>query len=124
MKGNVNLEFFKNTVRTYSSYILSEPEKIGLSFGLEQNFPNRSCKKSICTVFGQFCQRIFHNIRHLPQDNISRIKPKMKTTSEKYSRINVPYKYKKIVNDLSRNKNIVIMKQDKGRGVVVVDRGK
>ena len=124
MKNNVNLEFIKNTVRSYSSYILSEPEKIGLSFGLEQNFPNRSCKNSICTVFEQLYQRIFLNIRDLPQDNISRITPKMNTTSEKYSRINVPYKYKKIVNDLSRNKNIVIMKQGKGRGVVVMDRGK
>ena len=48
----------------------------------------------------------------------------MRSTCEKYSRINVPYKYRKIVNDLSRNKNIVIMKQDKRKGVVVMDRGK
>ena len=32
----------------------------------------------------------------------------MRSTFEKYSRINVPYKYRKIVNDLSRNKDIVI----------------
>ena len=32
--------------------------------------------------------------------------------------------YRKIVNDISSNKNIVIMKQDKVRGVVVMDRGK
>ena len=36
----------------------------------------------------------------------------------------MPYRYRKIVNDLSRNKDIVIMKQDKGRGVVVMNRGK
>ena len=36
----------------------------------------------------------------------------------------MPYNYRKIVNDLSRNKNIVIMKQKKGRGVVVMDREK
>ena len=36
----------------------------------------------------------------------------------------MPYTYRKIVNDLSRNKNTVTMKQDKGRGVVVMDRGK
>ena len=48
----------------------------------------------------------------------------MRTTCEKYFHINVPCKYRKIVNDLSRNKNIVIMKQDKGRGVVVMGRGK
>ena len=48
----------------------------------------------------------------------------MRSTCEKYSRINVPYKYRKIVNDLSRNKDVVIMKQDKRKGVVVMNRGK
>ena len=48
----------------------------------------------------------------------------MRSTCEKYSRINVPYKYRKLVNDLSRIKDIVIVKQDKGRGVVVMNRGK
>ena len=41
-----------------------------------------------------------------------------------HNQLYVSYKYGKILNDLSRNKNIVIMKQDKGRGVVVMDRGK
>ena len=48
----------------------------------------------------------------------------MRSTCEKHSRINVPYKYRKIVNDLSRNKDVVIMKQDKRKGVVVMNRGK
>ena len=48
----------------------------------------------------------------------------MRTTCEKYFHINVPYKYRKIVNDLSRIKNVVIMKQGKGKGEVVMDRGK
>ena len=33
MKDNVNLELIKHTVHNYSSYILSEQEKIALSFG-------------------------------------------------------------------------------------------
>ena len=48
----------------------------------------------------------------------------MRSTCEKYSRINVSYKYRKTVNDLLRNKDIVIMKQEKERGVVVMNRGK
>ena len=124
VKDNLNLKFIKHSVHNYSSYIFSEQEKIALSFGLEQHIPNRSCKNSIYTEFEEFYQRIFRNIRHLPQDDINRIKTKMRSTCEKYSRINVPYKYRKIVNDLSRNKDIVIMKQDKGRGVVVMNRGK
>ena len=54
MKDNVNLEFIKYTVHNYSSYILSEQEKIALSFGLEQHNPNRSCKNSIYTSLSNF----------------------------------------------------------------------
>ena len=121
MKDNVNLEFIKHTVHNYSSYILSEQEKIVLSFGLEQHIPKRSCKNLIYT---EFYQRIFYDIHHLPQDDIKKIKTKIRSTCKKFSHINVPYNYRKIVNDLSRNKNIVIMKQDKGRGVVVMDKAK
>ena len=41
-----------------------------------------------------------------------------------YSKINVPYKFKKVVDNLSKNENIVILKQDKGRGVVILDTTK
>ena len=51
MKDNVNLEFIKCMVDNYSSYILSEQEKIVLSFGLEQHIPKRSCKNLIYTEF-------------------------------------------------------------------------
>ena len=54
VKDNVNLEFIKHTVHNYSSYILSEQEKIALSFGLEQHNPNRSCKNSIYTSLSNF----------------------------------------------------------------------
>ena len=36
----------------------------------------------------------------------------------------VPYKYKMIIDSLSKSQNICIMKQDKGCGVVVMDRSK
>ena len=41
-----------------------------------------------------------------------------------YSKINAPYKYKKVVDNLSKNENIVILKQDKGRGIVILDTTK
>ena len=48
----------------------------------------------------------------------------MRNTCEKYSEIKVPYKHRETIRNLSNNKNIVIMKQDKGRGVVIMDRNK
>ena len=49
------------------------------------------------------------------------LKTKLRSTCEKYSQINVPYKYKKVIDNLSKIKNIAILKQDKGRGVVISD---
>ena len=46
------------------------------------------------------------------------------TTCENYSKTRVPYKYKQVINYLSKSNNIVIMKQDKGKGVVIMDKTK
>ena len=35
-----------------------------------------------------------------------------------------PYKYKTLIKHLSMNKEVIIMKQDKGGGVVVMNRSK
>ena len=40
----------------------------------------------------------------LPQDDINRIKTKIRNTCEKYSRINMPYKYRKIVKTCQETK--------------------
>ena len=48
----------------------------------------------------------------------------MRNTCEKYSDIKVRYKHRGSIRNLSNNENIVIMKQDKGRGVAIMDRNK
>ena len=34
----------------------------------------------------------------------------------------VPYKYKKVIDNLSKSKNLVILKQDKRGGFVILDK--
>ena len=63
-------------------------------------------------------------LTHIPDNELTSLKTKLSSTCEKYSQINVPYKYKKVIDNLSKNKNIVILKQDKGRGVVILDTTK
>ena len=46
----------------------------------------------------------------------------MRNTCEKYSEIKVPYKHRETIRNLSNNQNIVIMKQDKRSGVVIMNR--
>ena len=36
----------------------------------------------------------------------------------------MPYEYRRIVENLSKNDSIAIIKQDKGRGVVIMDKHK
>ena len=49
-------------------------------------------------------------------------KCKIRTTCENYAQIKTPYKYKKIIENLFDNKNIIILKQDKGCCVVILNR--
>ena len=48
----------------------------------------------------------------------------MRNTCEKYSDIKVPYKHRKTIRNLSNNQNFVIMKQDNGGGVIIMDTNK
>ena len=41
---------------------------------------------------------------------------------QNYLKLKVPYKHQKIINKLSRNTDIIILRQDKGRGVTILDR--
>ena len=115
-------QHINNTVHYFSSYSLSEKEQVALSFGLEQRIPVNSNSNSIYTEFEHFYQKIFNNIRNIPQDDTNKIKTKMRITCEKYSQINVPYEYRKIVKDLFNNRSIIILQQDKGRGVFIMDK--
>ena len=36
----------------------------------------------------------------------------------------MPNRHRAIINDLSKNKNIVILKQEKGRGIAILNRSK
>ena len=55
---------------------------------------------------------------------INQIKTKLRSTCEKYFNIMVPHTQRKIISDLSKRDDIILLKQDKGQGVVVIDRSK
>ena len=48
----------------------------------------------------------------------------LRSIYEKFSNVYVSHEHKRIVETLSKNDSIVIMKQDKGRGVVIMDKHK
>ena len=61
-------------------------------------------------------------ISDISEEDVAHIKRKLCNTCENYLKIRVPDKFRKIFETLSKNSRIAIMKQDKGRPVVLMDR--
>ena len=62
--------------------------------------------------------------KNLPSHEKDALKSKVRRTCENY--INIPSKsqYEETIKNMTRNKNIVILRQDKGRGVVLMNKSK
>ena len=71
-----------------------------------------------------FFQNLLNDIPAILKENLARIKTKLRLTCEKYYQVKPYFKYSQVIQDLSKNKEIVILKQDKDRGVVILDRSK
>ena len=57
-------------------------------------------------------------------DVVTRSKPKLRQTCYKYSRIKVPYQNSTVINNLGNNKQLIILKQDKMGGSVLLGKKK
>ena len=60
--------------------------------------------------------------RHLRQSEQDQLKSKIRRTCENCYRIEIPYQYEEIIKKLSNKKDIMILRQDKGRVVVLLNR--
>ena len=69
-----------------------------------------------------FYQNILNDLTNLPEHDTMALKPKLRHTCEKYNQIKVPCKYRTVIDNLRRNKYLVILKQDKGNDVVLLDK--
>ena len=94
---------------------------MALNYGLDQYIPCTVNYSSINTTFELFFQNILWDISHMPEQNLADVKTKLRNTCKKYCKIKVPFKYKEVIKKLSNNDRIVILKQDKGRGVVIMN---
>ena len=120
----ITTTYVKNTVLNFSLYQLFNDELTALSYGLDHRIPSKVNHNRIYTEFQQFYQSLLKDISHVPDEDLSRLKTKLRNTCDKYSQIYIPYKCKKIIEQLSNNRNICIMRQDKGRRVVIIDKSK
>ena len=114
----------KNVVHNFSSYTLSNDELVALSYGLDHQIPIRYNRNNITTEFEYFYQNLLNDISHIPEVQLSQVKTKLRDACGKYCRIKIPYKHRKTIENLSKRDGVIILKQDKGRGVVLMDKNK
>ena len=75
--------------------------------------------------FERFYQEILDHtghLSHLAEREKIELKTKFMDTFSKFSRVKIPDEQKKILEKLYKNPEIVILRQDKGRGVVILDK--
>ena len=113
-----NIKYIGHAVHNFLSQQLPAKEKEAFSFGFDEHMPSICNRKKLL----MFYQNISKDTFHLNNDVITRLKTKLRHICNKYSRIKVPYKYCNVNKNLRRNKRFVILKQDKGRGVVFLDK--
>ena len=69
-------------------------------------------------------QNVLNEISNTPEETSTNIKTKLHSSCEKYYIKETLYKYKKVISNLSKNSSIIVLKQEKGRGVVIKNRTK
>ena len=106
-------EYLSKYNKNFSSYVLSLDEEIALLYGLDQQIPSSLNKTDTDAEFEQFYHGLLKDMSNIPEENLSTLKTKLRSACEKYTKIKVPYKYQQTVKELSKNQNIVIMKQGK-----------
>ena len=85
---------------------------------------NQMNKNNVKTEFEAFYYHLSKQLNHLEPNEMSELKTKLRRSCENYCNINEKTKLDDIIYKLSRNNNVAVLKQDKGRGVVLIDRPK
>ena len=78
----------------------------------------------IKTEFEGFYYHINKHLSHLSTEEVDVLKSKICRSGENYSNIALGRKKNDVIDNLIKHKNIVVIRQDKGRGVVLMDKSK
>ena len=116
------VRIISNIIHNFSRYHLTPQEEYALSFSLDQHVPTKVNENKLKTEFESFFYHIQKYNSNLDKQIQDELKTKIKRTCENYSKVKVPYKFQHVIDNLSKNESIIIMRQDKGRGVTILDR--
>ena len=112
--------FTKNVVHNLSSYTLSKEETEALSYGIDHYIPVKADRKRVEVEFEYF-YNMFAEVIEMQEHEKFGLKLNLLNAC-KHTDIKVPYQYQNVVKTLSENQSICLLKQDKGRGVIIMNR--
>ena len=95
-----------------------------LSFGLDHHIPATLNENEIKTEFETFFYGLNKQLKHLSSDERDELKTNLRRSCENYYKVKNKSKYQVTIEKLAKEKNIRILNQDKGRGVVILDKTK
>ena len=75
-------------------------------------------------MFKHYFLNIKNTVPNISDEKLLQLKTKLLPICEKYHNINVPFKHRQVIKQLAENNIIVLLRQDKGKGVVIMDKGK
>ena len=111
-----------NIIHNFSSYVLSSREVEVLSYSLDHYIPGCEYGKRTQVEFERFYEDVVPYTMHLPTEERTFLKSKFLETYRKYSKVKLSNNDKNVLDGLYNNKNISILRQDKGRGVVIMNK--
>ena len=121
---NSNHVFVRNVVSNFSSYVLSKRESEVLVYSLDRYVPFNNKGKRIDVEFERFFQNLQPHMSNLREDEKLDIKSRCLNAFRGYKKIKLSNSDQEIIYNLRNNTNLSILRQDKGMGVVLLDRSK
>ena len=119
---NTLQKFAVNVIHNFSSHILSKREREVLSYTLDHYVDFKVDVKRIEVEFEKLYQDIVPHTTHLTADDKVEMKSKFLSIFQRYSKIRYKNEDRFVIEGLKKNDNIFILKQDKGRGLVIMNR--
>ena len=83
----VTFSHIRNTVHNFSNYPLSNEEYKALLFGLDYHISNQSSYNTTETEFELFYQNTLPNLSHILDNQLTKLKSKLRNACHKYNNI-------------------------------------
>ena len=114
--------YFTQMCGFHTTYVLTDQEIRVLSKTLDHYIPATNKSKRTQVEFERFYKEVLSKATHLDVEQKLALKTTFLDTFRDYSKVKINSEDKGVIESLYKNDKIVVLRQDKGRGVVILNR--